>query len=69
VLFWDRYPYLCKYAVKYLCSVCILAYCTLGKTNPDFWDSNMTLWILLASLDFLLTFVTSNLNSFLRILH
>jgi len=31
VLFWGRHPYLCKYAVKYLCSVCVLAFRTPGK--------------------------------------
>ena len=33
---WDRHPYLRKYAIKYLCSVCVLAHCTPRKRTPGF---------------------------------
>jgi len=40
VLSRDRHPSLRRYAIKYLYSVCILAYCRLGKRTPGFWDNN-----------------------------
>ena len=34
VLSCDRHPYLHKYEIKYLCSMCILMYCTPDKQTP-----------------------------------